>query len=473
MLRYFSDSYREAPSTPKNKSDNLLSVKCPSGATQVDVAQSARSGSAIGKRIPRSVASRVPTRWRVVLELLSFVIAVFLYEPALGTDLDFTVELSVIRRGWDGHKYYVHSRAGAIPPRAPGNPSDRPVVVMTTQKHLSGANDIFDGLHEFRTDDLGQSWQGPKPHASLDRRDMGTNIVAAPCDFTPKWHAASGKLLGTGKTFWYKNNNQYEGSPADAIYSVYDARLRRWSDWKRLEFPDDPKFHYACAGCTQRYDLPHGDVLLPIYFQPKPGDWDLRAAVALCTFDGRTLSYVKHGTEMELPDKPEHHDGLAEPSLTKFGDHYFLTIRSIVRGYVTTSDDGLTFAPIRAWRYDDGQELGNYQTQQHWVTHSAGLYLVYTRRGADNDHIFRHRAPLFIARVDPERLVVLRETEQVLVPQTGTRMGNFGVVKVSPQETWVITTEWMQQPPPGGFAKYGSDNRIFCAKIRWSRPNES
>lgn len=386
--------------------------------------------------------------------------------------LDYTHELTVIRRGWDGHKSYVHSRAGAVPPGAPGNPGSTPIVVLTTQKHPHHGNDIFDGLEEFRTDDLGATWQGPLVQSTLDRHDFGSDGIAAPCDFTPKWHVKSGKLLGTGKTFFYKNNDQYHGSPAQAIYSVYDPQQRSWTDWKHLEFPNDAKFHHACAGCTQRYDLPNGDVLLPIYFQPKPGDWDLRAAVVLCTFDGETLSYVKHGTELELPDKPKRHDGLSEPSLTKFGDRYFLTIRSIVRGYVTTSDDGLTFAPIRPWRYDDGQELGNYQTQQHWVTHSDGLYLVYTRRGADNDHIFRHRAPLFIARVDPERLVVLRDTEQVLVPQTGTRMGNFGVVDVSPQETWVITTEWMQHPPPGGFEKYRSDNRIFCAKIRWNRPND-
>ena len=33
--------------------------------------------------------------------------------------------------------------------------------------------------------------------------------------------------------------------------------------------------------------------------------------------------------------------GLCEPSLTKFKDRYFLTIRNDVKGYVTTSQDGL------------------------------------------------------------------------------------------------------------------------------------
>ena len=390
-------------------------------------------------------------------------------EPQIA--LNYEIDLSVVRRGWDGVKCYVHSRAGAIPSGTKGNPSSQPIVVMTTQKHAVKGNDIFDGLEEMRSDDLGKSWSGPDIQPALARRERPDGTIAAPCDFTPKWHAAQRVLIGTGKTFTYRDNNQYPGSPSQTIYSIYDAANRRWSDWKSIEYPDDPKFHHACAGCTQRYDLPNGDILLPIYFQPKPGDWDLRAAVVRATFDGKTMRYVRHGTEMELPDKPAHHDGLSEPSLTKFGDKFYLTIRSIVRGYVTTSDDGEAFAPLRPWCFDDGSELGNYQTQQHWVTHSSGLYLVYTRRGANNDHIFRHRAPLFIARIDPEKLVVIRETERILVPQAGTRMGNFGVLDVTPHETWVITTEWMQHPPPGGFEKYGSDNRIFCAKLRRNMPN--
>ena len=76
-----------------------------------------------------------------------------------------------------------------------------------------------------------------------------------------------------------------------------------------------------------------------------------------------------------------------------------------------------------------------------------------------------------MACIDPKKLVVIRETERIIVPQSGTRLGNFGVVDVSCDETWIITTEWMQHPPPGGFEKYGSDNRCFLAKIRWNRPN--
>ncbi len=83
--------------------------------------------------------------------------------------------------------------------------------------------------------------------------------------------------------------------------------------------------------------------------------------------------------------------------------------------------------------------------------------------------MFRHRAPLFIARVDPVRLCVIRETEKVLVPERGARLGNFGVTDVSEHETWVTVSEWMQ---PKGVEKYGSDGSVFVARILWDSPNQ-
>ena len=111
--------------------------------------------------------------------------------------------------------------------------------------------------------------------------------------------------------------------------------------------------------------------------------------------------------------------------------------------------------------------MGSYNTQQHWVVHSKGLFLIYTRSGANNDHVFRNRAPLFIARVDPERTCILRSTERVVVPERGARLGNFGVTDINKDETWVTVTEWMQ---PRGVEERGSDNSVWIAKIKWDKP---
>ena len=97
--------------------------------------------------------------------------------------------------------------------------------------------------------------------------------------------------------------------------------------------------------------------------------------------------------------------------------------------------------------------------------------MVYTRKGADNDHVFRHRAPLFAAEFDTEKMVLIRESEFIAVPERGARLGNFGCVNVSENEAWVIVSEWMQTTAPDHSnwrrcMSYGSDNSIFVAKIR-------
>ena len=262
-----------------------------------------------------------------------------------------------------------------------------------------------------------------------------------------------------------------DDSSSIAVYSVYNPDEQSWSDWARVDLPDLPQFKNCSAGCAQRYDLPNGDVLLPVYFRPNPTNSDHRVTVVRCTFDGTSLNYVEHGRPIELHEKEFGHDGFSEPSLTRFKGRFYLTLRAVHRAYLATSDDGMDFDQPRRWRFDDGEELGSYNTQQHWVRHSEGLFLTYTRSGEENDHIFRHRAPIFMAQVDLERLVVIRESERIIVPETGTRMGNFGIVNVSPAESWVITTEWMQPHRPDLWKKYGTENRIFCARIQWSRPN--
>jgi hypothetical protein len=378
--------------------------------------------------------------------------------------LDYRVELVRVRSGFDGRTFYGQARAGAIPGRA-GAP---PMVVLTAQPVLRSGSDVYYELHEWRTCDYGNTWDGPIVHAdTLGRRQEPDGVIVAVCDMTPGWHAATRKLLSTGHTVRYRDDTApITERKRETAYSVYDAATRTWTPWATLQMPDRPDFHSAGAGCTQRLDLPDGTILLPFYFKPLSNDWNAihSAAVARCSFDGVRLTYLEHGTELTVPEPR----GLGEPSVTRFGDRYYLTLRNDVRGYVTSGPDGLHFDPPQPWRFDDGSEIGNYNTQQHWVTHSDGLFLVYTRRGLNNDHVFRHRAPLMMAQVDPERLVLLRETERELVPNRGARLGNFSVCDVGRGETWVVVAEWMQ---PVGCEKYGSDNTIWAARIIWNRPN--
>ncbi|HNZ49485.1 MAG TPA: exo-alpha-sialidase [Candidatus Hydrogenedentes bacterium] len=369
--------------------------------------------------------------------------------------VDYDIQLDTITSGYDGITCWVHPKAGLIP-------GDTPVVVMTMQKLLLSGSDVFYALNEMRTDDLGKSWQGPVEHETLGRR-MEKGYVSVICDFTPQWHAASKTLLGTGHVARYEGDRLAKDYSRETAYSRYDPEKRSWAAWKSLKMPDDPRFYSSGAGCSQRVDLENGDILQPVYFAPE-GEKCYSATVLRCRFDGETLSYVEHGDVLELKEPR----GFCEPSLTAFQGRFFLTLRNDIRGYVTRGKDGLHFEEPRPWTFDNGSELGSYNTQQHWVTHQDGLFLVYTRRDPDYDHVFRHRAPLRIAQVDPDRLCVLRHTERILVPSRGARLGNFSVTPVSDRDVWVTVAEWMQ---PAGCERYGSDNAVYAARIRWHEPD--
>ncbi len=383
----------------------------------------------------------------------------------------YDIDLTVARQGFDGKMCWVHSRAGAIPPMTGGNTGGRPLVVMTMQKLLLTGSDVFYALNSIRSSDLGSAWTEPREHDSFARRSFSyagkDDLEITVCDFWPKWHEKTGCLLGIGHTVVYEKNAVMKVRPRGTAYAVYDPASQAWSPWKTIAMPADSKFENAGAGCVQRLDLPDGEILLPVYFKTAEAA-SSSVTVLRCSFDGGTLRYLEHGSEMTVPEPR----GLGEPSLAKCGGKFFLTLRNDVRGYVTSSEDGLHYDVPRPWAFDDGSDLGNYNTQQHWASHGGHLFLIYTRRGANNDHVARHRAPLFIARVDTEKLRVIRSTEQVLVPEKGARLGNFGVTEVSDRETWVTITEWMQGPPPrphdpAPIVARGADNRIWVAKLKW------
>jgi hypothetical protein len=372
----------------------------------------------------------------------------------------YELKLETITKGYDGKMCWVHARAGAIP----GSP---PQVVLTMQKLLLTGSDVFYALNHLSTSDLGQTWTKPVENtATLGRREEPEGVIVAACDFTPQRHAKSGKLLGIGHTVRYRGDKVIHERPRESCFSVYDPQQSTWTPWTTLPMPEGSKFYNAGAGCVQRVDLENGDILLPIYFKAK-GDKYYRVTVLRCSFDGSTLRYIEQGNDLAL----EIGRGLCEPSLTRCAGKFYLTLRDDVAGYVCESEDGLHFSEPKRWNWTDGSDLGNYNTQQHWVTHKDHLYLVYTRRGANNDHVFRHRAPLFMAEVDKPTLTVKRDTERALVPERGARLGNFGVCEVSENETWVTVAEWMQKSSPDIIIKpdnkYGADNSVYAARILW------
>ena len=117
--------------------------------------------------------------------------------------------------------------------------------------------------------------------------------------------------------------------------------------------------------------------------------------------------------------------GLAEPSIAKLGDTYYMTIRSDEKAWLAWSDDGLNYTNPVTFTWADGSAIGSKNVQQRWVRLQDSLYLVYTRTGANNDHVFRNRAPLFMAKFDENKKCLLKETEIILVPERGASLANL------------------------------------------------
>jgi lysophospholipase L1-like esterase len=338
-------------------------------------------------------------------------------------------------------------------------------VVMTVQKHL-GRSDHYSGLSTMRTSDLGENWQGPTLRPELDwvKEPAGVNVAVA--DVTPGFHAPTKRFIAIGAQVRYSEDGKQledlkrSNQTAYAVSSEDDS----WTSWQRLEMPEGAEFDFARSACAQWIVEDRGTLLLPFYIGTGTKT-PFSTTIVRCSFDGTQLRYLEHGEILKLRVKR----GLYEPSLVKYQGRYFLTMRNDLRAYVSVSDDGLNYRPIKAWTFDDGEDLGSYNTQAHWLIAGDGMFLVYTRRGANNDHVMRHRAPLFVAQVDPDRLHVIRSTERVLVPERGATLGNFGAAKISDTESWVTVGEGNITEEA---AKRGADGSLFLSRVT-ARPSKS
>ncbi len=377
--------------------------------------------------------------------------------------LKFQVKLDTVLEHDDRKSLWFHPRVAAIP--GFGN-SGEPAVIMTLQKHLR-VSDHYTGSSVMRTNDLGATWSKPDARPELawvPSKDGSENLAVI--DVTPGWHALTGKMIAIGSQTRYAHDGTRLANKVrqnQTSYSIYDPETNKWTGWRELIMPADPIFNFCRCASSQWLVEPDNTLLLAMYLNPTVKS-KYRVAVVRCSFDGKHLKYIEHGNVLQLDVER----GLVEPSLVKYQNKYYMTIRNDVKGYVTTSQDGLHYAAITPWNFDDGSDLGSYNTQQHWLVHSEGLFLTYTRRGAKNDHIIRNRAPLFIAQVDPNKLQVLRDTEQTLIPERGAALGNFGAAAITADESWVTVGEGVWNDAA---RKRGAKGAVFVSRVIWSKPN--
>jgi hypothetical protein len=339
--------------------------------------------------------------------------------------------------------------------------SEQSVALTTMSRTARVGTHAYHDVFAATSRDMGRTWSPPQAIPSLSRAEQPDGYEVVPGDLWPRWHEATGKILITGKTFNFASGTKENILREQVAYAVYDPKTGECGPLRTLAMPEHDHqggpIIAPNAGCHQRVDLPDGTILLPVRYQQSETRRNYTSIVVRCRFDGETLRYLEHGSEHSIPTRR----GLYEPSLTRFGDRFFLTMRADDGAYVARSEDGIHFDEHRPWRFEDDSPLGSYNTQQHWVSVGGKLYLVYTRRGADNEHVFRHRAPLYIGRVDPDALHVVRESEQVLVPENDATLGNSGVCRISDSESWVTVAEGRVSQGP----RKDDVNRVFLARI--------
>ena len=348
-----------------------------------------------------------------------------------------------IRHGYDKKKCLVHARCCYT--------TD---LMVATSQYLNVAGcDLFSGLlMSFSTDD-GNNWSEFEFQNELSPIENGDYITVG-CDATPMHHKRTDKILLLGHTAEYtKDAMQPTGRRRLTFYSVFDKEKNEFGQMKLLEMPEG--YERCGNGSGQSVELENGDILIPVYYK-KDNEQNMYSMVLKCSFDGENITVLEMGKPLTIHIGR----GLYEPSLVFHNGIYYMTLRNDECGLVAKSKDGLNYTDLQLWKWEDGSILQNYNTQQHWMTVGDELYLVYTRRAGSNDHVFRHRAPLFAAKVENMRLV--RDSEFVVVGEKGARLGNFGVTSYKDNNAIVIAAEWMQ---PKDCEQYGSDNNIYVAKI--------
>lgn len=352
-------------------------------------------------------------------------------------------------------------------PRGCMVPGPDGVRALFTLQTIAGS-DFFGPVHWMESRDLGVTWSEPAPIPGLGRKPAADGYEEGVCDTVPEFHPPTRSVLAIGHNVWYKAGKL--ARPQLGRWPVYAVRGPdgQWSESRRLPW-DDPRGAciYTC-GCAQRATLDGGDVLIPLSFAARP-DQPRAVAVARCTFNGRDLAIRTVGPAYENARGR----GLLEPTLARLDGRFYMTIRAEdERGYVATSDDGLTFSAPQPWTWDDGQPVVLSTTQQRWLVHSDGLFLVYTRKSEENAKVFRWRTPLYVAEMDRQRLRLIRESERIVFPlladpsgdpARAAGMGNFHTVAAAPGESWVTAGEER--------SKDGWAGDTLLGRIRWRRPN--
>lgn len=360
------------------------------------------------------------------------------------------IETKSIWHGRTGNdKCYFHPRATSIKDKA---------LIMTLQE-ITGS-DYFHQVQYSVSEDQGCSWTEPQFIPDFGRKEIGHEISEGVCDVVPEYHQQTKTILAMGHNVYYKGGILFDsvGDWCDEnkvtklkrfpMYNVREQNGQWLKERKKLECPELAHCSMYSCGSGQRVTFPNGNILVPIAFV-EFGSKKREVTSLIYSFDGQYLRFEKKGSDLKLPVNR----GLDEPSVCFFDEKFYMTIRAEDNhAYFSTSDDGLNWGSLVRWKWENGDALIAFSTQQHWLQHNGKIYLVYNRKTEENINVIRWRSPLFIAEFDPKKGCLIKDTEKTVFPMVGDgindpdhvpMMGNFHPCKISDKKAIVTVGEML------------------------------
>jgi len=350
--------------------------------------------------------------------------------------------------------------------------------LFATMQKINGSDHYGDPMFSV-SGARGGRWCAPAEIPAFRSRELpGSPFVEGVADVRP-FAMRDGSVAVFGCTSYYTEHGcaswddriTVAPPPGRAVYALWSPGSGMWSARGLLELPGVER-SYRTA-CTQAVLRGEDEIVLPIYLD----------SGVKCDYFGHesshfaslTAVYRKRGDAFEFLAKSNLLElpvlrGCIEPSAIRLPNGgYAMTLRAEDGGmYRALSDDALAWRDLRPWCWDDGTPVETDSTQQHWIRLGDKVLLVYTRRAGDNETIMRFRAPLYIAEVDAERAVLIRDSERILFPRrkiNGVEVlyGNFHCAQLG--EECAIVTDSALYTEVHGDAMHNTSTTVMAALV--------
>ena len=332
-------------------------------------------------------------------------------------------------------------------------------VEMMRIRFLDISDDIFDHFSVSYSPDNGRTWSEPQSWPST--RDTGDGLLRRlmhPGFVDPH----TGRLMLLIDEALFRRDNSLEGmTQYYPLYVISDDGGQSWSAEERIvqqgaEYSPDHPFTDVWIGknclmiaTNACVALPDGKLLFTAQMAPLGADGALFLPAGAFTYTEALLliaSWRDDGrlqweTSRRVAIPPELSlRGAIEPTITAMPDgRILMVLRGSNSGdqpgykwYCVSEDHGVTWDTPRPWRYTDGQPFYSPSSFSELLRHSSGKYLWVGNICPDNPHGNLPRYPLLVGEVDPQSLLLIRDSLLTIDTRTeadspGLQLSNFNL----------------------------------------------